>query len=62
MENHEWYLRFKGKRYPIEYNIYHITKDGKTFETLHEIEFQGHIITKKSLEEVVKTIGRLIRK
>lgn len=62
MENHQWYLRFENKRYPIQYSVYHLTKDSRTYETFHEIEFEGRIITKKSLEEVVKSIGKLIRR
>jgi len=61
MNNHEWYLRFEGKRYPIEYRIYHLTH-GDDNLTIHEIEYDGRTVTKSKLEDAVKQIGKLIRK
>lgn len=63
MTNHEWYLRFEGKRYPVEYRVYHLVGEDMGEElTLHEIEYRGRVITQRRLEDAIKEIGKLIRR
>lgn len=60
-QNHQWYLRFKEKRYPVDYSVYHLTNGVKTFE-VHEIEYNGRLVSRRSLEDAISTVGKLIRK
>lgn len=62
-ENHEWYLKFQGKKYPVEYRVYCLSREGNGHEvTLHEIEYKGRTVTKQSLESAVREISRIIRR
>ena len=60
-ENHQWYLRFEGSRYKIDYTEYLLTDGNKTFE-VHEIEYNGRVISRRTLEDAISTVGKLIRK
>lgn len=60
-QNHQWYLDFEGRRYKIDYNVYLLSNGRENFE-VHEIEYNGRVVTKSNQLEAIATIGKLIRK